>query len=266
MTVKESIAERFGSDLDVPHSANVLERMAGRGVCRSYRKEPVDPRLIETLCAVALSSPSKSDLQQRDIVVVTDPAIRQQLDEITGFDWQSTAPTLLVFCANHQRMHLCHEMAGIKMTNNHLDGFFNASVDAGIALSAFVTAAELVGLGTCPLSVLRNQIDRVSSLLKLPQRVIPVAGLSIGWPARPTRISPRLSLPATVHHNHFAENMESGIREYDARRGSPAKQRDTDRFGEKPDYGWSDDKARQYADPQRADFGAFVRSKGFDLS
>ena len=36
-------------------------------------------------------------------------------------------------------------------------------------------------------------------------------------------------------------------------------------FGVKPDYGWSDDKARQYADPQRADWGAFIRSKGFNL-
>jgi len=28
---------------------------------------------------------------------------------------------------------------------------------------------------------------------------------------------------------------------------------------------WSEDKARQYAEPQRADFGAFVRAKGFCL-
>ena len=30
-------------------------------------------------------------------------------------------------------------------------------------------------------------------------------------------------------------------------------------------YGWSEDKARQYAEPLRADFGAFVRKKGFNL-
>jgi nitroreductase/FMN reductase [NAD(P)H] len=37
------------------------------------------------------------------------------------------------------------------------------------------------------------------------------------------------------------------------------------RFGTSPTYGWSEDKARQYADPERADFGAFVRRIGFDL-
>ena len=151
------------------------------------------------------------------------------------------------------------------MVNNHLDAAFNSAVDAGIALSAFVSAAERIGLGTCPLSVLRNQAQRVSDLLALPQRVVPVAGLTVGWPARAPRISPRLSLAATVHEDRFASDMEAGIREYDARRPSPLRQREPGRFGEKSDYGWSDDKARQYADPQREDWGAFMRSKGFCL-
>lgn len=265
MSVKDSLTARFGDTLDVPEEAEALQDMAGRGVCRSYQDRPVDPALIHTLCGVALSSPSKSDLQQRDIVVVTDPAIRRELDDIAGFDWQPAAHVLLIFCANHQRMHVCHQMAGIEMVNNHLDGFFNAAVDAGIALSAFVTAAERIGLGTCPLSVLRNQVQRVSDLLELPERVIPVAGLTVGWPARSARISPRLSLGATVHQNRFSPEMETGVREYNARRGTPPRQRETERFGEKSDYGWSDDKARQYADPQREDFGEFVRSKGFGL-
>ena len=37
-------------------------------------------------------------------------------------------------------------------------------------------------------------------------------------------------------------------------------------FGEVEEYGWSDDKARQYAVPERASFGSFIRNKGFNLS
>jgi FMN reductase [NAD(P)H] len=36
-------------------------------------------------------------------------------------------------------------------------------------------------------------------------------------------------------------------------------------LGEAEFYGWSEDKARQYAEPLRADFGAFLRAKGFCL-
>ncbi len=264
-TVQQALAARFGDSPTVPEIAAPLADMAARGVCRLYHDSPVDPDLVRTLAGIALSSPSKSDLQQRDIVIVTDPQIRAELDRITGFDWQPAAPVLLVFCANHQRFHDCHRLAGVPMANDHLDGFFNAAVDAGIALQAFITAAERIGLGCCPLSVLRNQIATVSDLLGLPDRVIPVAGLTLGWPARPPRIAPRLSLAATVHENRFAQDRDAGIREYDARRGPPPRQRETERFGQKDSYGWSDDKARQYADPQRADFGAFARAKRFSL-
>ena len=269
MTVKAALQARFGDAPDVPAAAEALEAMAARGVCRRYLPDVVDRALIRTLCAVALSSPTKSDLQQRDIVVVTDPAIRARLDAITGFDWQPAAPVLLVFCANHARQRLCHEMAGVAFTNDHLDAFFNAAVDAGIALAAFVAAAERVGLGCCPLSVIRNRAAEVADLLALPARVVPVAGLTVGWPARPPRIAPRLSLAATVHENRFGGDQAEHIREYNRRRARAQpfqRQRDAERWGgEKPDYGWSDDKARQYADPQRSDWGAFVRAKGFSL-
>ncbi len=43
------------------------------------------------------------------------------------------------------------------------------------------------------------------------------------------------------------------------------EQRDPTRWGHADPYGWSEDKARQYAEPQRTDFGAFVRDKGFNL-
>ena len=43
------------------------------------------------------------------------------------------------------------------------------------------------------------------------------------------------------------------------------RQRDPARWGKAAVYGWSEDKARQYAEPLRADFVAFVRAKGFRL-
>jgi len=43
------------------------------------------------------------------------------------------------------------------------------------------------------------------------------------------------------------------------------QQRYVDVFGTSAAYGWSEDKARQYAVPERADFGAYVRARGFRL-
>ena len=55
---------------------------------------------------------------------------------------------------------------------------------------------------------------------------------------------------------------------YDLRRADfqpYARQRHAEEYGTTTPYGWSEDKARQYSKPQRADFGAFIRRKGFRL-
>ena len=82
-------------------------------------------------------------------------------------------------------------------------------------------------------------------------------------------MSPRLGLDVTIHRDRYDE---TGLREkvaaYDKRREAvqPYKtQRYVDRFGQSAEYGWSEDKARQYSVPERADFGAFIRNHGFSL-
>jgi nitroreductase/FMN reductase [NAD(P)H] len=134
---------------------------------------------------------------------------------------------------------------------------------------SFIHAAEAAGLGACPISAVRNRAAEVSRLLRLPDGVFPVAGLCVGYPAEEGRITPRLSLDVTVHTDHYDETGARGkIDAYDRRRDGLLpyrKQRNPERFGKADFYGWSEDKARQYAVPERADFGAFIRSKGFSL-
>lgn len=267
-----ALAERFGEDFHVPdmQGTGTLAAMAAHRSIRTFADRPVDDALVRTLCAVALSAPTKSDLQQADIVIVVDQAVRAKLDEWCGENpWVAAAPVFLVFCANNRRQARIHELRGHAFANDHLDAFFNAAVDAAICLSAFVTAAEAAGLGTCPISAIRNRAADVSALLGLPARVFPVAGLCVGWPAGPGTISPRLPTSLRVHRDRYDEgDLDAAIAAYDARRNRTkpfSKQRDTARFGTAPDYGWSEDKARQYAGVERADFGAYIRSIGFKL-
>ena len=103
---------------------------------------------------------------------------------------------------------------------------------------------------------------------RIRKAVFPVAGLGMGWPDGTAPVSPRLPLSVTVHTDRYDETgLDAAIAGYDARREAirPHTQRDVDRFGRAETYGWSEDKARQYATPQRPDFGAFVRGKGFKL-
>lgn len=271
--LKSVLKARFGSAPDLseaPKGVDVLAEMANRRVVRRYSDKPLDPALLDTLCAVALSAPSKSDLQQADIVIVTDKAQREKLQALIPENpWAAAGPALLVFCGNNRRHRLLFDWRGRPFVNDHLDPFFNAAVDAGIVLATFIAAADRVGLGTCPISQIRNQVERVSEVLGLPQHVFPVAGLGVGWPSFEGVMSPRLGLDVSIHRDRYDETgLKEKVEAYDRRRNEtqPYKtQRFVEKFGEDPAYGWSEDKARQYSVAERADFGAFVRAKGFNL-
>lgn len=271
--LKAALKARFGTApaiTETPKGVDVLAAMADRRVMRRYTDRPVDPLLVETLCAVALSAPSKSDLQQADIVIVSDKGQREKLEALLPDNpWVRAAPVFLVFCANNRRHRLFFEWRGRPFANDHLDPFFNASVDAGIVLATFVAAADRVGLGTCPISGIRNHATEVSEILGLPDHVFPVAAMGAGWPSFAGVLSPRLGLEVTIHRDRYDETgLKEKIAAYDSRRNQtqPYKtQRHTDKFGESDSYGWSEDKTRQYSTPERADFGAFVRKKGFKL-
>lgn len=267
------IERRFGErvEAEVPSDgAPTLQRMLSRGVRRAFLDKPVEPALLRTLCAAALSSPTKSDLQQGDILVLDDPARRATIfATMPDHPWLAAAPLFLVFLGNNRRQRQIHAWRGKPFANDHLDPFFNAAVDGAIVMATFIAAAEAVGLGCCPISQIRNEARVVSDALELPEHVFPIAGLAVGWPSRDGELSLRLPLDVRVHHDRFDETkLEPKIDAYDRRRTAVQpyrRQRDEARFGLVEHYGWSEDKARQYARAERAGFGNYVRSQGFKL-
>ena len=271
--ISEALSERFGATFDVPEGlqgAEELARIAGHCSHRKFRSESPPPPLLRLLFACALSAPSKSDLQQADIVHVADRArVKAVADLIPDMPWINDAPVFLVFCGNNRRLRQIGEWRGKPFANDHLDHFMNAAVDAGLVMMNFIRAAEAVGLGACPISAVRNHPHAVSRLLALPDWVFPVAGLTVGYPAETRRISARLPLEVTVHLDRYDETaLENRIDAYDRRRHALQpyrRQRHAGRYAESAFYGWSEDKARQYAVPERADFGAFIRAKRFRL-
>ena len=272
-SIQAALSERFGERLDVDPALpglDELARLAARRVHRRYLAREVAPDLLRLLCACALSAPSKSDLQQGDILIIRDQAKRQAIGELLpDMPWLPEAPVFLVFLANGRRLPRIAQMRGKPFPNNHLDLFFNATVDAAIVLATFLRAAEAVGLGCCPISMIRDHARVIGDMLALPDKVVPIAGMCVGWPAEASGITARLPLGLTVHEERFEEgDLAAQIESYDRRRDGlrPFRnQREPERFGRAEFYGWSEDKARQYASPLRADFGAFVRDKGFKL-
>jgi nitroreductase/FMN reductase [NAD(P)H] len=274
-TIADLIEDRFGlpavAGRALPAEGPVAQLLAHR-THRRYKPDPVPDEILEVVLAAALSAPSKSDLQQVAVIVVRDRARQAAIGGwIPDMPWIATAPLFLIFCGDHRRIRRVSELRGRPFPNDTLDMFMNAAVDAGLVLQSFITAAEALGLGCCPISVVRNHVEKLGDLLALPPGVFPVAGLTAGYPSQPGWISLRLPPALTVHTDRYddsrlAEEIESYDRRREARHATPREsQRYVDRWGYTEPYGWSEDKARQYSVPERHNFGPFIRRHGFGL-
>jgi nitroreductase/FMN reductase [NAD(P)H] len=275
-TIAELIQDRFGSDTpggrELPAEGE-LARMLGRRTHRRYKPDPIPDDLLQVLLATALSASSKSDLQQASIILVEDKAKQAAIAGwIPDMPWIAQAPLFMVFCGDNRRLRRLAELRGKPFPNDNLDMFMNAAVDAGLVMQTFVLAAEAVGLGCCPISVVRNHIEKVTALLELPPSVFPVAGLCVGYPSQTGFISMRLPPAVTVHTDRYDDRdlpaqLEAYDRRREARHATPREnQRYVDRYGHADRYGWSEDKARQYSVPERANFAAFLRAHGWALA
>ena len=271
-----AFADRFGSisaNPDIGSLSPELARILARRTHRTYADRPVPQALIEALLAVSLSASSKSDFQQVSVIVVNDRSLRADIGKhFPAMPWIGTSPRFLVFCGDSLRLEKVGALRGHHQTNRNLEGFLNASVDAALTMQTFILAAEMAGLGCCPISVIRNKMPDVARLLGLPDGVFPVAGLCVGYPAGDGHVSMRLPMSVTVHHDRYDDsNLTSKLADYDIRREAvhptlPERQRNPARFGITSVYGWSEDKARQAAEPEGAAFAKHISDTGFDMA
>jgi len=275
MSYVDAIAQRFGDG--GPSAEGVadnefIRRVLARKTVRRYSATMPEQTLLDLLVAAALSASAKSDFQQASILRVADPAKRSAIGALfPAMPWIGTSPVFFVFLGDARRLQRIGELRGKPVRNGTLEGFFNASIDAALALQTMILCAESAGLGVCPISVIRNEIDKVATILELPDLVFPVAGLCLGYPQGEGYVSLRLPRRATTHGDRYDDSaLAQAIDDYDRRRDArhsiPKEQhRSNAEFGEAAFYGWSEDKARQAAKAEGAAFPPYLRAHGFSF-
>jgi len=268
--------QRFGfspPDFEQPPAGlSAVEHILSRRSVRHFRPKLVGDGLLAALLACAQSAPTKSNLQQYSIVVLKDRRRRARLLElIPQAAWATDAPLLLVFLGDVRRGRRIADQRGYQHRNDNIDTFMNAAVDAALAMQCFINAAEAVGLGCCPLSVVRNRLGELKELLDLPPGVFPIAGLAAGWPEAVPDVSMRLPPQVVVHEDRYDDSgLETAVDAYDDRVFAkapipPEKQRHVDRYGVAERGVWSENVARQLSVPERAEFRDWLRRQGLNL-
>ncbi len=269
MSLRRLFVDRFGieptTDGEEPNDP-MLARVLVRRTHRRYTDQPVSDWLLDWLLYAALSTSSKSDFQQATIVRIKDADKRARIAQhFPTMPWIGKSPVFLVFCADPRRLEQISSFRHHPQRNNDLEGFLNSCVDAALMMQTLILCAEAVGLGCCPISVVRNQMPAVAEVLKLPDGVFPVSGLCLGYPSDTGFVSMRLPPSLTLHTDAYdASRLAAEIDAYDRRRNARhavprEQQRNPEKFGHADFYGWSEDKARQAAEPEGGPFATYLK-------
>jgi nitroreductase len=194
-----------------------------RRTIRKYQDRQVDDTLLERLLTAGTRSSTTGNMQVYSIIVTRDPEMKRKLAPAHFNQPMVTeAPVVLTFCADFNRFSKwCRQRGAVPGYDNFLS-FMTAAVDALIAAQTICNAAEEEGLGICYLGTATYNADRIIEVLELPASVVPVATVTLGWPAVIPEQPDRLPLEAVVHFEKYHDFSSTEIDDiYRAREARP---------------------------------------------
>ena len=267
---------RYGKKTDQNFSkidiTPLINSIISRASVRKFSKKNISKELLTLLLTAAQSAPSKSNLQQYSIMVIQNQSLKNEISKLIGdTKWALTAPVFLLFLADIRRNIKITNHKGYNHKNNNVDTFMNGVIDSALSMQSMISASESIGLGICPISMIRNIIEEVKNLCKLPKGVFPIAGLALGWPDEKSPVSIRLPQDIVTHYNTYNEkNLMDKINQYDERVFKIApiernKQRHVDIYGVAKKGTWSENISRQLSVAERKDFKKWLKNHGFSL-
>ena len=121
------------------------------------------------------------------------------------------APLLFTICVDSHRFELIMERRNWQLAANDLSLMVLGFQDAALMAENMVIAAESLGLGSCFLGSIPYQAGEIIQKYKLPARVFPMVGLTMGYPAEAPPPRPRYPLEFTLFQDEYPELEEETI-------------------------------------------------------
>ena len=173
---------------------------------RRYSTREVEQKVLSTLLQRAERTQTMGNLQLYSVVVVRSAEMKQKLAPAHFNQPMVTeAPVVLTFCADYRRTTLWCEQRKAHPGYENFLSFVNASTDALLYCQRFCDLAEEEGLGLCFLGTTVYQPQAIIDVLKLPRLVMPVATITLGYPAEDGVVSERLPLESIVHEEVYQD-------------------------------------------------------------
>lgn len=190
---------------------DLFELMMKRRSVRNFENRPVPPDVVDRLLDAANNAPSGGNIQPLSIVVVQESEARAELAEMVGRQpWVRNAPVSMVFCIDFFRVKRWAAMFDVDFLGEQaLSSFLIAYADVMCAAQNVVMLAESEGLGSVYVGTIQSSIGRAREFFEMPEYVLPVMVLSLGYPRSVPGNIPKLARSVIVHRERYHTPADS---------------------------------------------------------
>ena len=192
-----------------------MKNLLNRRSIRRYSEREVSEELLNRLMTEAARTQTMGNLQLYSVVVTRSDEMKKQLAPfhfnqpmVTG------APVVLTICADFNRTSTWARCRNAEPGYDNFLSFINAATDALLYTQTLCNLMDEEGLGYCYLGTTVYQPQQIIELLHLPKLTMPVATLTVGWPAEEPALSDRLPLDSFVHQERYNDYMAADIDSY----------------------------------------------------
>ena len=189
-----------------------MDSIKNRRTIRKYKQEDVPADLLNGLLEEAFRAPTMGNMQLYSVIITRDKAMKERLAPAHFHQpMLMEAPVVLTFCADFNRFSKWCRQRKAEPGYDNLLSFMNASIDAIMLTQNFCTLAEAAGLGTCFLGTTIYNPDQIIEALNLPELVIPLATITVGYPDECPPQPDRLPLEGIVHEEQYHDYSPEDI-------------------------------------------------------
>lgn len=186
-----------------------------RATVRSFDPERhISDATLREIVEAAAHAPNTGNMQLYSVIVTRQPEMKAQVSRL-HYDQPAAkgADVLLTVCADTRRFGAWCANRKAESGLDNFGGRLSAVVDASIFAQQIVTIAEMQGIGCCYLGTAMYNVDDFCRLLHLPEGVVPVTGIAMGYPAEGKASAPadRLPVEAVMHSETFSDYTAADI-------------------------------------------------------
>lgn len=200
----------------------IIESLHKRKSVRAYTEQDISEETVQTILTAAAQAPTPGNQQLYSIVRVTDPALKHRLSiSCDNQPFIEKSKLVLVFCADCLKWYNAFKEGGCDPRKPDVGDLLLAVSDANIAAQNAVVAAEALGVGSCYIGDIMENIETQREILGLPRYVFPAAMVVFGYPTdqQKAREKPRrFDLRFIVSENGYHELSAPELREMFAER------------------------------------------------